>query len=239
MLQEGRVRSILWNEMKTKHFRWVFLAVLMPLVVLGFVGQLPRVGVSAEWSDENYLFAARTDPWALAYSLPLIALYLLLLLYSEPGEQGAPLPSVFRRFVACWLDSLLAIMVLAPIIGILPIVLEWKRTGVFEWHFERTIYVPGDGLIIICGFLPTFAGLAFYNAWPLLRRKPSPGTCIMGYQIVPDEGITMTMGTALLRTLLGFVAAAGWPVAPFVARDKGTGKFWLDKVFRTRAVKLR
>jgi hypothetical protein len=44
---------------------------------------------------------------------------------------------------------------------------------------------------------------------------------------------------ALLRTLLGFIAACGAYLAPFIARDRKKGKFWLDKVFDTRAVTLR
>lgn len=49
----------------------------------------------------------------------------------------------------------------------------------------------------------------------------------------------MTVRTAVLRTLLGFVAACGAYLAPFVARDRKKGKFWLDGVFDTRAVRLR
>jgi hypothetical protein len=210
----------------------------MPLVVLGFVGQPTTIGTSAEWSDGNYRFAGGTDPLILAYSLLLIMLYLLLLNYSELGEQGALFPGVFRRFVAFWLDFIFAIMIFAPIIGILPTLVEWRRTGIFQWNFERTIPAPGDGLIALIGVLLIFVGLVFYYAWPLWRHKPSPGACIMGYQIIPDEGVTLTTRKALLRTVLGFSAIAGWPFAPFIARDRKNGKFWLDKVFHTRAVKL-
>jgi hypothetical protein len=60
----------------------------------------------------------------------------------------------------------------------------------------------------------------------------------MGYQIVADQGVKMTWRKALLRTLLGFVATCGCYIAPFIARDKQRGKFWLDKVFGTHAEKL-
>jgi hypothetical protein len=224
--------------MKTKHFRWVFLAALIPLVVLGFVGQPIQLGTSVEWSDGNYRFAGGTDPMAFVYSLLLIVLYLFLLLDSEVSEQGVPMPGVFRRYVAFWLDFVFAIMIFTPIMGILPTLMEWRRTGIFEWNFERTTPAPGDGLLALASVLLSFAGLAFYYVWPLLRRRPSPGTCIMCYQIVPDEKVSLTMGEALLRTLLGFIATAGWPIAPFIERDRKNGKFWLDKVFRTRAVRL-
>jgi uncharacterized RDD family membrane protein YckC len=83
------------------------------------------------------------------------------------------------------------------------------------------------------------AGLLFYYAFPLTRRRPSPGACIAGYQIVSDDGLTMIVRTAIMRSLLGFIAAGAAYLAPFVARDRKKGKFWLDAVFDTRALTLR
>ena len=84
-----------------------------------------------------------------------------------------------------------------------------------------------------------FATVIVYFAWPLVLGKPSPGACIAGYQVVPDEGIVMTPLLALGRTALGFVSVAGFFVAPFIARDRKAGKYWLDTVFRTHAIKLK
>lgn len=83
-----------------------------------------------------------------------------------------------------------------------------------------------------------FAALVFYYALPLIRCRPSPGACIVGYQIVPDEETIMSRRTAVLRTLLGFIAVAAAYLALFIGRDRKNGKFWLDKVFGTRAVRL-
>jgi len=88
------------------------------------------------------------------------------------------------------------------------------------------------------GFFLGAACLVFYYALPLIRRKPSPGSCIVGYQVVPDDDATLTLKAVLLRTLLGFIAAAAAYLAPFVARDRKKGKIWLDKAFGTHAVKL-
>lgn len=230
---------MLLSTMKSKHFRWVFLAALTPLAILGFMrGSSAELGVSIEISDDKYRFAGGTAPWVLIYAALVIVLYVLFL-RSEPGEQGEPLPGVLRRFAAFWLDFALGMMAIVPIIGILPAMAEWKRTGVFEWNFERTTHAPDDGLLAGVGVLLLFVGLAFYYAWPLMRRLPTPGSCIMGYRIVVDEDGTLTMRSWLLRALLGFIATCAWLIAPFIGRDKRRGKFWLDKVFKTRAVKLR
>lgn len=223
--------------MKTKELRWLFLAAVATICVKGFVGERANLGVSAGWTNGRYSFGGGTAPWALAFALVVIGLCLLLM-YSSPAVLGEPLPGVFRRFVAFWLDFMLAIMAVAPILGILPALTEWRRTGTFQWNFERTTQAPGDWLVATIGVTLSFAALAFYYVLPLVRGKPSPGSCMLGYQIIPEEGTTLGLRTALLRTLLGFIAACAAWLAPFVARDRKKGQFWLDKVFGTRAVRL-
>jgi hypothetical protein len=220
-----------------KEFRWLFIAAFTALVVLGFVSEIPTIGAFAEWTNGRYRFAGGTTPWALAYALLVIGLYILLM-YASPSDQGQTLPGVFRRFVAFWLDLMLAMFALAPILGILPAITEWRRTGVFAWNFERTTPAPGDMLLASISLVFCSVALVLYYATPLIRHKPSPVGCIVGYQIIPDEGTTLTFRTAVLRTLLGFIAVCGWYLAPFVDRDRKKGKFWLDKVFGTRAVTL-
>ncbi len=186
----------------------------------------------------NIGLPAALTPWALAYAAFVIVFYVLFL-RSEPGEQGEPLPGVLRRIVAFWLDFALGMIAIVPIIGILPAMTEWKRTGTFVWNFEPSTPVPGDGLLVGIGVLLVFVGLVYFYAWPLMRLLPTPGSCIMGYRIVVDENGKLTTRSCLLRVLLGFIAACAWPIAPFIGRNKRKGKIWLDKVFKTRAVKLR
>ena len=224
--------------MRMKELRWLFLAVLAVAVVLSFISEPVTFGISQQWTNGTYRFAGGTRPVALAFALIIVSLYLLLM-FAPPANLGEPLPGVFRRFVTFWLDFILAMMVMIPLMGILPTVTEWQRTGAFQWTFERTFHAPGDGWLTATGLILATAELLFYFAFPLIRRRPSPGACITGYQIVPDDETTMTARTAILRTLLGFIAACTAYLAPFVARDRKNGKFWLDAVFRTRALTLQ
>ncbi len=223
--------------MNARHFRWVFLPIAVALFIWGYFPNQPTIGASAEWTNGDYHFAGGTEPWAIVLAVGIIGLYLLLQ-YSTVDESVQPLPGVFRRFVAFCLDFILAVMAMAPILGIVPALMEWKRTGEFAWSFERDTTAFYDGWVSGLGVLVVFTGLAFYNAWPIVRRRPSPGTCIMGYQVVADEGVTLTLGKALLRTLLGFISVCTAYLAPFIFRDRKMGKFWLDRVFGTHAVKL-
>jgi hypothetical protein len=223
--------------MNVQALRWIFLAVMATLFVLSFVYETPTIGVSVETINGRYSFSGGTTPWAIATALLIVGLYLLLM-YSSPCATTEPLPGVFRRYIAFWLDFVLGMVATAPLLGIFPLISEWKRTGVFAWTFVRTTPAPGDLLQATIGILCSSVALVCYFALPLIRNRPSPGASILGYQIIPVEGTTVGLRTAVLRTLLGFVAVATAYLAPFVARDRNKGQFWLDKVFGTQAVKL-
>ncbi len=223
--------------MSVRGLRWFFVAALGAVVVLPGVEGRATTGISAEWINGYYRFTGGTTPGAIALALLVIGLYLVLL-YSSRLSTGQPLPGLLRRFVAFWCDFILAMVVVVPIVGIFSALTEWRRTGVFAWTFVRTAYAAGDTLQVVIGSSCGACALVLYFAIPLVRCRPSPGCCILGYQVLPQDGTTMTLRTAVLRTLLGLVAVSTAYVAPFASRDRESGQFWLDKVFRTRAVRL-
>jgi len=145
---------------------------------------------------------------------------------------------MFRRFVAFWFDFVLCMMAIAPLIGIVPTLIEWQRTGNFAWSFVRYTPTPYDGWTTGVLTVLAFIFLALYFALPLVFRKPSPGTCIMGYQIVADDGNPLPIRQALSRTAYGFRAVCTGFLGPFASRNSENGKFWLDERFATHAVKL-
>jgi hypothetical protein len=223
--------------MKTKDFRWLFLAVIVTLMVVGIISEPVHLGASAEWSEDGYRFYGGTALWALIWSALVIGLYVALMA-APSSPLLEPLPGLFRRFIAVFFDLFLAVMMLAPVLGLMPLFTEWKRTGKFQWNFERTIPVASDKVILFVVIFLTFIGLVFYFAIPLVRSRPSPGSCIAGYQVVFRDETQLSMRKAVLRTLLGYVGLCAWFIAPFVNRNKKQGTFWVDKVFGTRAVKL-
>lgn len=223
--------------MRVKQARWIIIGALVTFFAIMIVSGPSTIGVSQEWTNGRYQFAGGTAPWALVYASVMIGLYALFV-SNVTLELGQTLPGVFRRLVAFWLDFVLALSMLAPILGLLPAITEWSRTGVFAWNFVRTTPAAGDSLQITIELPLLCVALVLYFALPLILGKPSPGTCALGYQVIPDEGRTLSLENALFRTLLGFVAAGLWFLAPFISRDRRRGKFWLDRVFHTRAVIL-
>jgi len=222
---------------KVRNLRWPLVGLVAVVFVASGLNPPTTLGLSIVWSNSQYSITGGTEPWALSLAVLIILSYFVLM-YAEPSENRIPLPGVFRRFVAFWLDFMIAMMVIGPIAGILPVLVEWKRTRIFAWTFERSAPAPSDLLLSWTVFALAGATLIAYFAWPLVRRRPSPGACIVGYQVVPDEGTSLNLGRAILRTFLGFIATCAAYLAPFVAREQKKGKFWLDKVFGTRAVRL-
>jgi len=223
--------------MKAKELRWLFLlALLFEMAVLTL--NPSGFGISAAWTNGRYAFSGGTSPQFLSLATLIIALYLLLM-FSAPAELSTPVTGIFRRFVAAWIDLWLAMMAIGPFIGILPIVSEWKRTGSFSWNVYRTTYSTGDAALTGIALSLFAVVLIAYFSWPLVREKPTPGSCVLGYRIVADDAQSLTLSKAIRRTLLAFVVMAAWYLAPFLARDKKKGKIWLDKLFATRAVSFR
>jgi hypothetical protein len=124
--------------MSSKLLKWSFIGLVAARFVAANVAENSNIGVSSEWSSTTgYRLSGGTQPWALVFSLVAIGLYFLLM-QAQPTPLSDPLPVVFRRFVAFWLDFVIAMIVVAPILGIVPVFAEWRRTGVFRWHFERS-----------------------------------------------------------------------------------------------------
>jgi len=223
--------------MKSKYFRWVFLALIGVLFLAANRSEPVTIGATMESSDGRYYFAGGTSVAALFFSLLAIVCYLLLL-WSKPGEPGDPLRGVLSRFFALWLDFLISIAIFAPIVGLIPTISEWKRTGAFVWNFERTEWASGDGFIVLASTILAVIALFIYFALPLVLQRPTPGSCIVGYQVIADDRQQITLGDALKRTAFGFIAACSFWRAFNGERKPEQGKFWLDKKFATRAVKL-
>jgi hypothetical protein len=226
------------QQTKAKQIRWLFVGSLVAFGILwGGDADDSIIGVSQKWANGSYLIESGTSPWAITYSFVTVGFYVLLM-SARPCECGQNLPGVFRRLVAFSLDFVIGGTVITPILALLPTLLEWRHTGWFKWHFVRATPAFGDDLATDIGLLLALIALLLYYTLPLTFGKPSPGSCIVGYQIVPDEGQRLEFSKAMTRTLYGFTAVLFACFAPFVARDREKGKFWLDRLFRTHAVIL-
>jgi hypothetical protein len=213
----------------------MLISVLLLLLPAAFLVGPSTVGTTQETHNGQYHFANATSPWLIGISLMFILLYAFLMNGKMP-EPGKPISGVVRRFAAFYVDFFIAMLMCTPILGIIPALFEWRRTGMFKWNFQRVTPAPSDTVLIDVLVPVCFVVLFGYFIFPLLRGRPSPGTCIFGYLVV-SEDVPINIERAALRILLGFVAAGLWPFA-FLGRDRERGRLWFDRVTRTRAVRL-
>jgi hypothetical protein len=223
--------------MNTKQLRWIFLSLIATVLVGACVIPPVSVGFTYTIDDKGHHVSGGTNPVMICFALAFLLLYINTMLSDSPAT-GAPLPGIFRRFVAFYVDFIFAILTIAPIIGIVPMLIEWRTTREFAWTFARDRAASSDALVAPFTIVVTFAGLALWYALPLVFGRPTPEPLVLGYQIVSADTHPLTWPKAIKRVLLGFVATGAWFLAPFINRDKTNGQFWLDKVFKTRAVKL-
>ena len=233
-----------WFHMKALTLRWFlleYLILLISVIAISSGSNETGVGVSLNWTNDDYSFAAGASPWAVAAAT--VGVFLFVVLYRcEIPTPSAPMPNLFRRFVAGLIDWALALLILACFIGLINAFIEYLQTGTFEWMIERQEARHWDVLRAFGGVLIIFALMPLYIAIPMSKGRPTPGACILGYCIKPDSESQLTFSSAMLRALLGSIALLGWPcwiMAYLYKRDKEHGKFWLDAPFGTHAEFLR
>lgn len=228
------------GTMKATFVRWFLIGyavLLLAVIAIDSSSEEAGLGISINWVNGDYSFSGGAPPWTLAFSGVNIALYGLLYA-SEGNASSRPMPHLFRRFLAGLVDWMLAIFTVATLLGLIAVLIEYRSTGVFERVIDRQEPHPLDTLEAVVDLPLLFGGMVSYMVFPLMKGKPTPGACIFGYRVTPDEGSRMTLWFAALRALLGSVALLGWPcwiMAYALKRDKVHGKFWLDHVFRIHA----
>ena len=230
--------------MKAQTLRWFLLGyaiLLIAAIAINSSSDEIGVGVSVSWRNDDYSFSAGAPPWVIAFAF--VGFCLCLVLYRcEIPYSSAPMPHLFRRFVAGLVDWILALLIVASVVGLFNALIEYRQTGTFEWVIDRQQARPWDVLRVVGGLLITFAVMPVYIAIPMSEGRPTPGACILGYCVKSDAGSRLTFWSAFLRALLGAVALLGWPcwiLAYLVKRDKKRGKFWLDAIFQTHAESLQ
>jgi hypothetical protein len=219
---------------KAISLRWLSLAYFALVLLATEIRAHELAGAGPTWLDGNYGFEAGALPWSLA--IGILGIGLLLALISKSGGRSAgPMPYLFRRWVAGWIDWILAFVVPTPFAALAFTWIQYQRTGVFKWLSRSP--EPGTAQLgAITLFI--FLSMALYFAIPWWLGKATPGACIWGYRVSPDEGSRFAFGSAILRALLGAVALMAWPswiLSFFLKRNRTSGKFWLDAVFKTHA----
>jgi hypothetical protein len=224
--------------MKAKDLRWFLLGYIVLLLVAMNVRSDEMIGINANWANGDYSFRAGSAPWAIAFAVVGLGLYIALAM-SKVSASVRTLPDLFRRWIAGMIDFVWSLLVPGAFAGLVAVLIEYRRTGAFEWLVDRQEPQPSDWpLAIAFVLLLMFVIMPGYLALLWRRGKPTPGSCICNFRVAVDDGCSLPFWKADLRALLGSMALLAWPcwiLAYSLRRDKAKGKFWLDVIFRTHA----
>ncbi len=131
--------------MKARDLRWFLAGYATLLLIAMVVRSDDLIGVNLSWGNGEYSYRAGSAPWAVAFAIVGIGLYVALTV-GRVDASARPLPDLFRRWAAGMTDFVTAMMVWGPFIGLVALAAEYKRTGAFDWLIERQEYQPGDWL---------------------------------------------------------------------------------------------
>jgi hypothetical protein len=215
--------------------RTVLIVAVAAFFIVPFFSHVPQnAGLNIVTVNGQTSVTGGTSPMLIGMAILVWLLYWIVLDGDEPFLAKKP-AGVIRRFMAAFVDLLLAIFGLSGLWGILPVLVESQITGEFTWQIERDYGRSSDFFLLASGLPLIFAGLVLYFAVPMTRGRTTIGEFVWGYRILREgQPERLPWKRALARTLADFGAFSSWPVTLLLKRKPG--QIWTDAVFGTKAV---
>ncbi|MCU1285673.1 MAG: hypothetical protein JWO13_2023 [Acidobacteriales bacterium] len=184
---------------------WVAVCIVACCIPLFFVGP-QKVGYSVTSENGVTHVEGGSSPSTFLF---VAVVPFLFFNAPKPGVTLRDRPSFFRRFCCFWLDFFLIMFVLSPVIGMIPMALEYVRTGQFAWQFERDYLTTYDKVLAAPAVLSMMAMIFMYFAYPMMKGKQTPGEFLLGMRLEQLNEEQSGLKQASLRTFLSFIALCG------------------------------
>ncbi len=198
----------------------------------------PEGGIVMMASIGSGFMAATSSP-AMLFAAGLMAVaYRGSLGFTGRAEMSHN-AGITRRGIAYAIDLFAATLIIPAFLAVPLLLVEANRTGTFRWAFERSELVPTDVLVGLPLLLLGVVLLNLYFAIPVVRGAQTLGCHLLGIRIVDFDGDRVSLGRAVVRSFLAFVAACAFIITiPLAWLGDDKGVLWHDTVMDTRAVKL-
>ena len=159
-----------------------------------------------------------TNPQAIGMSLAGILLYLIVI-RTRIREHKSVVAPIWRRATAFLIDFWFCCFTLGALVGWVDVLLQARRTGVFQWHFQRDYSVPSDNLVVVL-VLMSLAATIGYFLLPLLRGGQTVGCWLLRLATINSVGyvVALPIKTAASRLFLEFRGLCS-PFRTFRKRD--------------------
>lgn len=169
-------------------------------------------GYSSYSTDHQDYVMAATTPSALALALLGLVVFVALA-RTELRIAEFQIAPLWRRYIALVVDFWFTVFTSAAVLPLVPLMLEYRRTGEFRWSFSRDYSVPSDwvgGPLVLIGI----AAMVAYFALTLANRRQTVGRWMMRIATVQVDGSAIRMPVLAasrrlykeLRELLSFAS---------------------------------
>ena len=176
----------------------------------------------------RYVLAVSADLWAILL-LPL--LFAIALWW--PKRHGAVVEDsrvgLTRLFMALHIDMFVILLGGLPAVFIPALVMEYIATGVWQWSFEREVFMPRDWVSLVIGLASCFGGY-YYFKWHFDRGAQTFGQHLLRFKVLPSRDHP-SFGS---RTFVAWLSLSWWPFWPWTLFRKRQDYMW-DTTSGTKA----
>jgi hypothetical protein len=218
--------------------RMVVALLFLPAALLTQFAGEGDLGFSVEGTDQRSQVSAASDPVLIAISLLSLALMALLLARQAPNEVEG-IPTWRRRFAAFVVDIYIVFGATTPLVAVISLAVEARRTGSFAWSFERDFTVASDWYVGLPLTLALVGMVALYFALPIVYGTQTVGCYLLRLKVAPvDPSFKPRLADALHRVCVAFFALCTLPIT--LIRGHGVdGSTWYDRSTRYRVNLVR
>jgi uncharacterized RDD family membrane protein YckC len=205
------------------------LSVALLLTLIGcFYLSSNQIGFSSYEGSDKVEVSAGSNPAVIVWAVLVICLYIALLKSSASTELVGP-AKMLRRALSFQIDFLVFVLASSAISALIPLEVEARRVGHFEWSFARDYMVSSDSVIWPLAFLALIE-FFLYAVYPLTKGKQTIGEYVMRIKVLPPFGVAgrFTWDAAMKRVWYSFLGAGLWPYTLAKKVDRN-GQTWYDR----------
>ena len=188
-----------------------------------------EVGFSYVKDGGKIVVSAATHPVLLVWAAAGISFFVVLMGWDIHAECAGYV-GLTRRLFAFLIDLYLVVLVSGSIFAFIPLWLEARRTGHFEWGFKRPYLVLTDSYVVLPLSLIAVLVAFLYYAYPLMRGKQTVGSFMLRIKDCAVNAIErrLTVSQACKRVALASLGVALWPYTLWMRLDTN-GRTWYDR----------
>ncbi|MET1257458.1 RDD family protein [Aliikangiella maris] len=168
-----------------------------------------------------------------------LALFSFLCFYPQQksSHDRTEIVGVWRRLGAFYLDFMIVLIGITPLLALPLLIQESSYTGQFVWSFEREFSRSTDSNYILPG-----VGLAFWFLFYYFYKHPKSGRqtigqYVLGYKVVSntDEPSDAEFGVRVFYSYIGLCAG---PISLYLALKNPDKAFWWDSATNTKVIRV-